>query len=327
MLTNLASVRQVPGFNNSITKTDAWLTSLIASADRAIQQYCKQNLELANYGVSATPGTFGDSGYYNGNLEQSLVLRQGPAWSGTTTLDPSMNGLPLPQSSITVLSVLGFNPNGGAFAVQNGVNSFAAVTYTGISGLTFTGCSGGTGTLNSNANYNAVGTPVVWVNQVGSFGTNPNGFSSSKPLAPGINYALYVDGVDLQGNPISKRSLLQRVGGGGSNFGFGGYCDQYGGGGKLAARSVPVWERGQGNIMVAYAAGYYNAANNPPVPYDLQYACNTLVANMVRLQPNGTDLSSEGLGSYSYSVLQRSLDAPALGSLSNTLGLYRDASI
>lgn len=311
----------MPGLGNVVKCTDAWLNQLIVAADRAIKRYCKQNLELANYGYNPSVGTVvGDSGYYNGNLELSLVLRQKPAWSGTTVLDPSMNELSLPQATITVLSVAGFNPNGGTFAVQSGVNSYTAVKYTGIAGLSFTGCTGGTGTLNSAANLNAVGAPVVWVNANGRYGTNPQGFPVTQPLAPGVNYSLFVDSVDPAGNPVSNRALLQRVGGG-SSVGLGYIPQPYMSTGKLAGYSVPVWERGQGNILVAYAAGYLI------VPDDLQFVCNTLVANMVRFQPKGADLGSESLGSYSYSILQRSLDVPELGSLSNTLALYRDSCI
>ena len=92
--------------------------------------------------------------------------------------------------------------------------------------------------------------------------------------------------------------------------------------GKLAASSLATWERGQGNIRVAYSAGWLT------VPDDLQFACNMLAANMIRMQPKGTDLASESLGSYSYSVLQKSLSVPVPGgSLGDILAYYREVSI
>src|ERR1700734_1461013 len=322
-LTTVTSVRQVSGINNVVSISDAWLPQLVAAADKAIKRYCKQNIELANYGGStATTGMLiGDSGYYNGNLETQLVLRQKWSWSGTTTVAAPSNGLALPQSTINVASTVGFNPNGGTFAVQTSVTTFAAVTYTGTTATSFTGCAGGTGTLNNAAKYNAVGSPVVFVNANGYWGTNPQGFPTNvNPLVPGVQCGLFVDGTDPSGAPISNRSLLTRLCGGGGYLS--GYFPQpYMGGGKLAAYSGSVWEHGQGNVQVIYSAGFST------VPDDLQYAANMLVANMIRMQPKGTDLASEGLGSYSYSVLQRSLNAPELGSLSNTLSLYRDVSL
>ncbi len=308
-LTTLAAVRLTPGLTNSATKTDAWLNSLIAFASTAIKKYCKQGLELANYVE-----------YYNGNLETQLVLRQKPAWAGTTTVADASNGAVLPQATINVGSTLGFNPNGGVMAAQTGVSSFTPVSYTGTTSTSFTGCTGGTGTLNSAASYNAVGAPVVWTDANGRWGQNPQGFSAQALLAPGTNYALFVDATTEDGDTISNRALLQQIGGS-NGLGLGFPPQPYCSTGKLAAYGQPVWSRGQGNIKVAYAAGFKT------VPDDLQGVCNQLVANMVRFMPSGADLASESLGSYSYSILQRSLDVPALGSLSQTLAIYRDTCI
>lgn len=67
-----------------------------------------------------------------------------------STIDASMNGLSLPQSSIKAASSLGSfltGPNYGQIVIFVG-GGYQLVTYGGFSGgNTFTGCSGGTGTL------------------------------------------------------------------------------------------------------------------------------------------------------------------------------------
>ena len=61
----------------------------------------------------------------------------------TTTIASSSNSTPLPAGTIDVVSTAGFPPVGSILI--NGLNT--AVAYIGIVGNSFTGCSGGTGTL------------------------------------------------------------------------------------------------------------------------------------------------------------------------------------
>ncbi len=63
-----------------------------------------------------------------------------------TTIDSSMNGLPLPQSVITVASTAGFPATGGQILVSS-TNGIQTITFTGIEGNSFIGCGGGTGNL------------------------------------------------------------------------------------------------------------------------------------------------------------------------------------
>lgn len=89
--------------------------------------------------------------------------------------------------------------------------------------------------------------------------------------------------------------------------------------GKLAASRLPSWPWGMGNIKVCYSAGF------DTVPPDLQQACNMLVAQLCRIVPSGTDLSSENLGGYSYSTLVNG-DNPEMGNIRRMLAVYREPS-
>jgi len=63
----------------------------------------------------------------------------------STTISPASNGQVLPQSIINVLSTSGFNPGGGTVVINTGTAQ--TVIFSGISGETLIGCSGGSGTL------------------------------------------------------------------------------------------------------------------------------------------------------------------------------------
>jgi len=64
----------------------------------------------------------------------------------TTTVDPASDGAVLPQSIIFVTSTSGFNSSGSIIIGEN------IITYTGITNNSFTGCSGGNGTLSTGEN-------------------------------------------------------------------------------------------------------------------------------------------------------------------------------
>ena len=64
--------------------------------------------------------------------------------AASTTIAAGSNGAVLPQSTINVASVAGFNPSGGTIYINGSVTP---ITYTACSGTTFTGCSGGSATL------------------------------------------------------------------------------------------------------------------------------------------------------------------------------------
>ncbi len=320
MLTTVENGRLMPQMCNTATVPTAWLNRLIGAADRAIKQYTKQTLELANWVE-----------YYNGTGRDDLALNQFPAWFASTTIAAGSNGAVLPTATLNVASTAGFPP--GTFndptavapqlALQTGASSWTAVSYTGVTSTSFTGCSGGTGTL---ATGYQVGNPVVWLDMQGYGGQAPNSFAqpstgTGAQLIFGQQYMV----LPGQGGQTSGAGVLRRVGVGGGNFGQGGWWSSYGSGyasgvNKLAASRLPYWPIGSGNIKVAYSSGHY------PVPFDLQNACEMLVAQLVRINPTGANLSSESLGGYSYSVLVGG-ENPELGEIRRTLASYRDSSI
>lgn len=65
----------------------------------------------------------------------------------STTVAAGSNGAILPQSTINVASTTGF-PTVGIIYVTTSAG-IQTVTYTGVTGTTFTGCSGGTGTMST----------------------------------------------------------------------------------------------------------------------------------------------------------------------------------
>lgn len=326
MLCSVADVLLCPGLNNVAAVPTAWLTDLVVPyADRACKQYCKQNLELQSLVE-----------YYSGDDTPNIVLRQVPLLQGQTT---ATAGQVLPTGTINVASTAGFCPGLSVsdpavtpptISVQTGPSTWTAVTYTGTTPTSFTGCAGGVGTV-AAAPYNNVSAPVVWCDQQGYGGQFPPGAQNTGPFADatiqpkGLSWMADVD----SGGQLSNRALLKRIGGYGSfglAGGWGGYGGGYGGGfgrGKLAGTRLPGWWCGNGNVKVAYSSGYY------PVPDDLRNACAMLATYIVRNAPQGANLSNEGLGAYSYSVLvNTSPDAvPEIGSIVGTLKHYRDWSL
>lgn len=68
--------------------------------------------------------------------------------TGTTTITSGSNGIALPTSTINVANTIGFYSVGHLY-VTTGAGAFQLVTYTGKTATSFTGCSGGTGTMST----------------------------------------------------------------------------------------------------------------------------------------------------------------------------------
>lgn len=317
MLCTIDDVLAIPGMNNTPAIPTTWINRLIGAADAHIKSWCKQNLELGFY-----------TEYYSGNTVRDIIVRQTPILLGLTTFASAMNGLTLPQSTITVSSTAGFHPGLGGgtsltltnpppgLSIQTGLTTYAYVTYTGTTATTFTGCSGGTGTLSSD--NNRVFSPVVWWDPSGYYGQSEGGFAQTAQMVLGSQYVVQAD--DGATRQLGKRGLIRRIGGAGQGF-IGFYPENFCSG-KLGAYRLPVWPRGDGNIKVAYAAGYpsYSAELR-----ELAYCCAMLVAQMVRIQPSGQNLASENMGNYSYSV-QQAFDSPEMGEVRRVLATYRESS-
>ena len=88
----------------------------------------------------------------NAGGNEAAIMLKGGGWQASTTLDSSMNGLTLPQATLTVASTAGFPSSGDSSVCSAIVMTDAGwqhITYTGKTSTTLTGVSGGTGTLST----------------------------------------------------------------------------------------------------------------------------------------------------------------------------------
>ena len=313
MLCTVEQVQAMPGINNLAKVPLAWLNSLIGAADSAVKRYCKRNLELAAYVE-----------YYSGEEMPDVVLQETPVWCGNTTIAAASGGVSLPTSTINVVSTAGFHPglagNPTALPPTLGIkvgsgnsSPSTTVTYTGTTATSFTGCVGGTGTLTTG---NQVSMPVAFTDANGRWGNGSGAFSPGTQMQFGDQFAPVLD----RGGLRSNRGLLRKEGGPGP--GFTGFYLQNFYSGKLSSWRKPCWPKGDGNIKVAYSAGY-SAKDLATTNADLSYATAMVVAQMIRIQPLGQDLASENLGSYSYALQVLNTD-PELGTVRRTLARYRE---
>lgn len=74
------------------------------------------------------------------------VLAGGPSPNTTWSLASGMNGLTLPQSTITVTTSTSGAPSSGVLTVGASPSTQQGIVYTGTGTNTFTGCTGGDGT-------------------------------------------------------------------------------------------------------------------------------------------------------------------------------------
>ncbi len=314
MLTTLPALQLIP---NLKAVNALWLQQVLAGADAAIKSWCKRDLEWTSYPGCAINGK-GDSGFYSGLNSQSIAVRQYPLLNPQTTIASGSNNVALPTGTINVGSTTGFYPYGGTLAIVTDAANQAstAVTYTGLTSTTFTGCSGGSGML---ATGQSVGSIAVWFNQQGFGGQAPNAFNSETMLTQGIGYYVVLtrsqSGTNTGGSGLIQRAYGQALFGA---CGMGYYGDGYDA--KLSARRLPCWPQGMQNVKVSYQAGYM------VVPADLAYACQLLVEQMIRMLPVGGNLSEEHIGSYGYSLLAQMANKsiPDVGGLARVLSLYRD---
>lgn len=321
MLTTLSALNLLP---NLRAVNQQWLLQLLNEADASIKSWCKRDLELTSYPGSATNGV-GDSGYYVGMNRAEIVLRQYPVLNPQTTIASGSNNVALPTSVINVQSTSGYNPSGGTLPIYLGTSGNAnstSFTYTGLTSTSFTGCTGGSGTLQTGQQ---VGSIAVWFDPQGGGGQYPGSFGAQTQLTQGLAYTLPTTR-SYGGTAAAERGCVTRMGFQ-ALWSAGCWGGWNGRDAKLSVRQVPVWPDtgGQQCFKVAYLAGY------PTIPPDLAYACQYLVEYMVRTMPVGGNIQTEHLGAYSYSILaaagRGSVADPELGSISRSLAKYRDNAL
>lgn len=84
----------------------------------------------------------------------------GPGNTIYTTVTAASNNVVLPTGTINVNSTSGF-PNSGQFGIQvilNNSYAYVTVSYTGITATSFTGCSGGSGTMITGGQIGLIGS-------------------------------------------------------------------------------------------------------------------------------------------------------------------------
>jgi hypothetical protein len=306
-LTTLASVQNIPGMS---VYTASFLQYEITSADRAIKSFLKRDIELAGY-----------TEFFSGAETPDIVLKQYPVQlSGPTQIavTGATNANPVVVTSANHGLTTGYPVQIQGVGGNTAANGYWPCTV--IDANTFSIPVAGNGTYTSSTGTWAQGT-TVWVD-VGGYGgqSGLSGSYGSGTLMPVGTYMIVLD----SGGKSSNRGLLRRIGGNlGSAAGMGWWPEyNYNWGSKLAASKKPSWPMGESNIKVQYTAGY------AVVPADLTYACDTLVAWMVRIQPyGGRPLQSEGYENYSYSLAAaENGKIPELGTVLQTLKYYREVS-
>jgi hypothetical protein len=119
----------------------------------------------------------------------------------TTTIAAASNGQTLPQATINVAGTTGFPPGPGTISING-----TTVNYTAAVGTTFTGCSGGSGTLTTGELVSAPGTtaptatdPDLLFPVLGNFIlTAANGLQVTTDVSGNLVIRLQSGGVDTQ---------------------------------------------------------------------------------------------------------------------------------
>jgi len=152
----------------------------------------------------------------------------------------------------------------------------------------------------------------VYLDPSARWGQNPDGsFATATLLVEGTDYGIPWDGC-LPGTSTKccHTGFIERIGSvwpGGVAFTPG----------NLTAQRVPA----QGNIRIAYTAGYPATA----VPTPIRGAICQLAAFIRRNAKSGGNLSSESLGAYSYSLFgPMAQQYPELGSIRGMLSSFRE---
>lgn len=106
------------------------------------------------------------------NFEIRDLELNGNWGNAVTTVAAASNGAALPQATIHVASTAGF-PNSGTFLIvlPGGPQTIA---YTGKTATSFTGASGGTGTLRGNGDLGRIGNPVGLLSPANTHITAPS---------------------------------------------------------------------------------------------------------------------------------------------------------
>lgn len=138
-----------------------------------------------------------------GGFEAAIMLK-GVSWEASTTLDSSMNGLTLPQSTLTVASTEGFGPPNPAtrLLIETSLG-WQTIAWTGKTATTITGVTGGTGTLSTGGVVRGEASDVgalTGISNPGKVHDNLIVFTRTDVAQRGV--VAYVSGISVTDNVI-----------------------------------------------------------------------------------------------------------------------------
>jgi hypothetical protein len=90
-IVDLTAVKTLLSIDSTDTSQDAMLDLLIGYADGAVKSFCLRDFEQTTYPGAAENGT-GDSGYYDGDNQRRILLRQRPVITTGLTVYLDMEG-------------------------------------------------------------------------------------------------------------------------------------------------------------------------------------------------------------------------------------------
>lgn len=298
----------------------ALLTQLIQAAQQAIETYIGFPVETQQC-----------IEYYSGNYYPDLILRR-----------PYVTAVAVVCMDNTAESVGGAWGQAGQVTLT-GTTTASSVSVTGISS-----------TAGLQVGYSVIGTGIpagTWI------ATIPNGtsvtltqaatasatvsikfaaaFNQQTLLTLGQDYALNLEG---SYNGMAGAGLLRYLAVTAAGYGWWGGAGTGMGYGRSTLTPVgnrnPGWPMGQGNIQVAYTAGWDPNTN---MPADLKQACVQLTQFMALVTPQGGQtVTNESLGKYSYGLGSVNMATAAgnalaaageLGTTRQLLTRYRDWSV
>jgi len=251
---------------SAVPGDDPTIDTLITSASKAIQKYCRRDFTSTAYDE-----------LYSGNGDRRLVLRQYPLLSvqsvryrPVTVLKVINNLVNTPQARVTVIST-GLSLT----TVTSGVSTTLTVNFAGNATI-----------LALQNAINALGSG--WLAQGTGYDQWPAADLRSPQgalTAAGQNAELKMHTYELAGYQIDERRgwLLRAIP----------YTDP-----ELLHPEDLIWPVGINNFRIQYTAGYTT------VPEDVQEGCAELVATW--FQQRGRDLSlhsEDTAGTYKYSAI------------------------
>jgi len=156
------------------------------------------NAAVSESGTNSGSGPVSQGGGAGGIVYQSLPMPLylvGVDFSSlpTATIGPSSSGATLPTPVINVFFSTGTFTTSGIMLITNS-SGVQAVSYTGISGNSITGCTGGTGTiLSGDPVVNGISLPAIVSNEGTGLGNGGNAATNgSSPSASSFRF--WVDG-------------------------------------------------------------------------------------------------------------------------------------